>query len=409
VIWEEIKKLVSRSILAQWVEITAERVTAPGDSFAEARTATAPVNLQGYHAPPDRLLFVIDESTGVSDAIYEVVQGALSSINSRCLAMSNPTKPEGWYFDLYQSPSSRWSTYTVSAFDVPHRVGADFVDDIRQTYGEGSPAWQIRVLGQFPTQSEDSLIPYSWVEGAILPGLPLDNFSTKDFGAGIIVGLDVGASGHDPSAVVVRQGRYVHTPYLAEWYGLTNTALAGKVTNLLKQLEPLSPLDPNTNERLPVKVAVDVIGVGSGVAPLLKQNGVQVIPVCVSESSPPPRKGQPKCYRLRDRLYWEARDAFGPDNDQKHIILKPQDKAQKQLVGKLVEELTTANFEFLSSGAVKIEAKDQMKKRLGRSPNLCDAYLCSLYKDNWIPKQRDEFGRYFRGRRSKGGDSYLYV
>ena len=106
----------------------------------------------------------------------------------------------------------------------------------------------------------------------------------------------------------------------------------------------------------------DSIVIGAGVADRLAELGHPVISVNVAESS----AMHPTAMRLRDELWlqtkeWlEAKDCVLPDNET------------------LAKELVAPRYSFTSSGKLKVESKDEMKRRGVASPDVADA-LCLTF------------------------------
>ena len=122
----------------------------------------------------------------------------------------------------------------------------------------------------------------------------------------------------------------------------------------------------------PVAINVDVIGIGAGVVDRLKELGLPVRGINVAES---PSVGD-KYQRLRDELWFKGRDWLAA-MDCKFA----DDDA-------LIGELTTAKYSILSNGKLKVEGKDEMKKRGVASPNRADAWLLTFAEtgvmdDSW--------------------------
>ena len=118
-----------------------------------------PERFQGHHAP--RMMLVVDEASGVDEAIYEASEGFLTADEARVLLIGNPTRPTGTFYKAFQKQSG-WYPVHMSAFDAPcftgERVGEEarkalitqeWVQDAKQQWGEDSPAYKIRVLGEF--------------------------------------------------------------------------------------------------------------------------------------------------------------------------------------------------------------------------------------------------------------------
>ena len=113
----------------------------------------------------------------------------------------------------------------------------------------------------------------------------------------------------------------------------------------------------------PTDIMVDSIGIGSGVASRLSELELPARPIQVSES--PALKS--KYMRLRDELWFRAREWF----EGRDVSIMQDDK--------LIEELIAPRFKFTSNGKIKVEAKDEFKKRLGgRSCDLADAFCLTF-------------------------------
>ena len=77
----------------------------------------------------------------------------------------NPTRASGFFYDTHHSLRSRWHTMHVSCLAVPRAQG--HIEDIKTKYGEGSNAWRVRVLGEFPTADHETVIPLELVLSAV--------------------------------------------------------------------------------------------------------------------------------------------------------------------------------------------------------------------------------------------------
>ena len=126
--------------------------------------------------------------------------------------------------------------------------------------------------------------------------------------------------------------------------------------------------------------AVDEIGVGAGVADRLKELGKNVIMVNSAKRSNEPEK----YYNLRSEIYAKGAEAleFGK------VQIMPNDSD-------LIEQLSWAKYKAINSnGLLQIEAKDDIKKRFGRSPDNADAFLNGLwalaYTQVVLQKDREE-------------------
>ena len=347
VLWAEIQKWARKMPkgLQGQLEITSDKISVKGvDSSCHARVSRKenPEALQGFHH--ERLLFVIDECSGVDDVIFEVAQGALSTAGSKILMVGNPTRNSGYFYDAFHKNAHRWHKMTVSCADAEY-VSEDFIEDMAHQYGEDSAIFAVRVLGEFAETSEDSLIPRHLVESAV--GRDVEAMTVAP-----IWGLDPARFGGDRTALAKRQGNVLTEPIKA-WQGKDLMETVGLI---LAEWETTPFMDR------PSEICVDSIGVGAGVVDRLRELGMPARGVNVAES---PALGN-RYQRLRDELWFkcrewfEARDCQMPDHEE------------------LLQELCSLRFKILSSGKFKAEGKDEMKKRGLRSPDLADAFVLTF-------------------------------
>lgn len=354
-LYAEVKKWVKRlpEPLQALFDVKRDRIelfAAPEESFLSVRTARAdqPEALQGIHSDEGFVLLVVDEASGVPEAIFEAAAGSMSGHNCTTLLLSNPVRTTGFFFDTHHRLADMWHTVHISAFDSP-RVTRDFIDDISARYGENSNAYRIRVLGEFPAADEDTVIPFELVELA----------SKRDVhptpGAPVVWGLDVARFGDDRTALAKRKGNVV-TELPKTWRGLDTMQVVGRVVH-----EWNSTYLPDR----PIEILVDVIGYGAGVADRLRELGLPARGVNVSES--PAMKS--RYVLLRDELWFEMREWFMrrdcriPDSDDLKV------------------ELIAPKYDIVdSSGRVKVEQKKLTKKRLPRvgSPDIADALMLTF-------------------------------
>jgi hypothetical protein len=264
--------------------------------------------------------------------------------HSACtILIGNPTRNSGLFYRTHHELSSDWDTMHVSCLDIP-LVSKDFVEQIKATYGEGSNAFRIRVLGEFAVADNDTLIAAELVDAAMGRDVPVD---VSD---GMIYGLDVARFGTDRSALCKRKGNVVME--VKSWGGLDLMQLVGAVVN-----------EARTDN--PVEICVDTIGLGSGVADRLREMGYNVRDVNVAESS----AMNPNANKLRDELWLAVKDWLAT-----RTVRIPNDQT-------LRHELVAPRYNFSSSGKIVVESKDAMKKRGMRSPDLADA-VCLTFAGN---------------------------
>ncbi len=354
-IWNELEILYHRMnpVFQQAFTITATTITrnaAEADCFAEYRLANKenPAAARGIHQINN---FVIcDEADGIDDVIYtDALNNIFTDENPKLILISNPSKTEGYFWRTWNDPqiAPEWTKVHGKASDNPNMTTATLNQMAVQYGGWGSRQCRINIEGEFPEDATEGLIPRSLVDIAvnqtdIIPA------ATEPF----VWGLDPAGDGQDRSVLCIRQGRVVHR--FEEFNNLDSVQLAYKVRDIY-QATPAP--------QRPAVISVDSIGVGFGVYSTLKEFGLPVKDIKVSNK--PTR--QPERYRnLRDQIWWECKEWFATEDVQ----IPNHDT--------LIAELTSIQYNT-DSGKIQIESKKDLKKRMkGKSPDFADA-LCLTF------------------------------
>lgn len=337
----------------EWSSGAFRMKTAPNESFSVARTSRPerPEALQGFHA--EHILFLIDEASGVADNVFEVAEGALSTDGAFVVMAANPTRQSGYFFDSHHKMRGAWAALHWNGEDSP-RVSREYIANMAKKYGERSPVYRVRVLGEFVGAS-DGVIPLDLCEAAKIREVePIRSALT-------VWGVDVARFGDDSTALAKRKGNVQLEP-IKEWWGKDTMQTAG----LIK-----AEWDATPEKDRPVAINVDVIGIGAGVVDRLKELDLPAVGVNVAESeainadTPKDAKGKPvkQFNRLRDQLWWRGREWL----EARDCRLCEDEET--------IAELTTPTYTILSSGLIKVESKDELKARGVKSPNRADAWL----------------------------------
>lgn len=368
--WPEIRKwsaILPDDLRAQ-IQIDEERLyvkAAPEMAFVVRRTASPsnPEALQGIHA--EHVAFFIDEASGIPNIVFEVAQGAMSTEGAMAVLFSNPTKTSGFFFDTHNKLRNRWRSWRVNCEDVPRARG--HIQDVIDAYGLGSNRYRVRVLGEFPTSDDDTVIPLSLVEAAQKRTVTKLDFLP-------VWGVDVARFGDDTSALAKRQGNVLLEP-VKEWQGKDTMQLVGLIVDEWNRTD-----EPDR----PSEILVDVIGIGAGVVDRLEELDLPVVGVNVAESA----AVSDKYARLRDELWFKSRAWF----EAKDCWI-PVDE-------KLAAELTAPTYDFASNGKHVVESKKDMRKRGLPSPNKADAFNLTFAT---MDRKRKRLERY---RPGSGGTSW---
>ncbi len=324
---------------------------------------------QGFHSP--NMLVVVDEAAGVGDQIFEAVDSVLTSAETgRLLLIGNPTSVAGGFYNAFNRERGIYQPITISALDSPNvRAGrivvpglttAEWVEERRRVWGEDSDLFRSRVLGEFPRQAQDALIPLSDIEAAVgkhgaVDVTPAGRLALPEPPEPAIMAVDVARYGADHSVILVRRGMRVEE--IRAFQGLDTMTFTGRVAAAIRQWSPEAAL-------------VDEIGLGAGVLDRLKELGHPAQGVNVAK--PPRQKGL--YANLRAEGYFRLRELFAGGD-----ILIPDDKD-------LIAELSSLRYNTRSDGRAIIESKDAMKKRGLPSPDRADALMLAFLEPAQPPK-----------------------
>lgn len=356
----------------------------------------------GFHAV--NTMFVVTEASGISETIYNAIEGNLQG-NSRLLIVFNPNITTGYAAKAMKS--ARFKKFRLNSLHaenvvrkenvIPGQVDYEWVKDKVDSWcirirkedvnkGEGDFEWEgswyrpndlfrVKVLGMFPKVSEDVLIPYEWVELANerWKELQEEGFEPKKK---CRLGVDVAGMGRDASVLAPRYGNYVAEFEVHNSAGVADHMhVAGMTVNYLK---------PKGS-----KAFIDTIGEGAGVFSRLRELNYQNAYSCKFSEGTKNLHDVTEVYtfaNMRAYLYWAVRDWLNPKNGFQPA-LPPNDL--------LMQECTEIHWKFSSSGDIIMEAKDDIKKRLGRSPDYFDALANTFYPRDYEMVQESELFKDF--------------
>lgn len=340
----------------------------------------------GFHAV--NTMFVVTEASGISEATYNAIEGNLQG-NSRFLIVFNPNVTTGYAARAMKS--DRFSKFRLSSLNaenvvkkqivIPGQVDYEWVKDkvinwcspIQRTdfnEGEGDFNWEgslyrpndlfrVKVLGMFPKVSEDVLIPYEWIEIANRNWQELQDMNFIPVKS-CKLGVDVAGMGRDNSVLCPRYGNYVPKFDVHQSAGRADHMhVVGMAIPYLKKKGS--------------KAFIDTIGEGAGVySRLLEEEFTNAFSCKYSEGADNLHDitGEYEFVNMRAYLYWTLRDWLNPKNGF-GAALPPCDQ--------LMEEVTETKWKFLSNGKIIIEPKEDVKKRIKRSPDYMDALANTFY------------------------------
>lgn len=304
-----------------------------------------------------RLLLLVDEASGVADAIFEALEGN-SAGGAVLVLFSNPTKTSGTFFDAFHGKAAFWERVHLSSEDaaavdppIPGLATRAYILEKQRDWGADSPIYAVRILGNFPSQASNAVIPLALVEAAVARGRAFAE-SGRIPKAPLALGVDVARYGGDDTAIVWRRGLYAARPIV--FAGADEKVVAARVRGVAHE-KRLAGETPTVN--------VDVVGVGAAVVALLEMGDELEVNAVHAQD----RATAEGFAGLRSQLWWGLREWL---KEGGAIADDP----------KLVAELVAPTYSFDAQGRIVVESKDSFRKRLGgRSPDRADALALAVF------------------------------
>jgi hypothetical protein len=345
--WQAVSPFLASAFV--WSRTTIARRSAPENWFAVKRTWPKSGDQQqqsdalaGIHA--DHVMFVLDESGGIPQAVMVTAEAVLATEGSeaKVIQAGNPTHTTGPLYRACTSERHLWEVVTITGdpdnVKRSTRISLDWAREQIALYGRDNPWVQVNVLGEFPPSSINALLGVEEVERAMHRHLRIDTYNW----AQKRIGVDVARFGDDRTVIFPRQGLASFRP-VSMRNARTNEIAARVVLGCQRWGAELIFVD-------------DTGHWGHGVIDNLITVGMPVIAVVYSGKSTDPR-----FKNKRAEMWMKGAEAI-------------KNGAALPLVPEMVGELTEPTYTFVN-GQFQLEEKDQIKARLGRSPDLADAYM----------------------------------
>lgn len=310
----------------------------PNGAVVRVLGADNPDAMRGTYADG----IVLDEYAQIKPNVFnEIIRPMLTSRKGWCVFLGTP-KGQDQFYDVYchaakefaANPHGEWWAGMYRA-DQTGIIAQDELARIQTETPEN--LFRQEYLCDFTASRTDVLIPIDLVLAA-----QKRLYSEYDLrGAPKILGVDPARFGDDRSVIIRRQGLQSFAPrVLAK---LDNVQLAGLVAQEIKDFRPDA-------------VFVDA-GQGAGVIDVLRSLGYEVTEVPFGGA--PLQAGR---YRnKRAELWGEMAEWI------RHGGALPEQETT------LANELASAVYDFDEAGKMRLETKDKIKARLGKSPDLADA------------------------------------
>ena len=364
ILWRYIRRVHRRAKLAGRVNQTEWHIEDELVAFGRKPADHDESAFQGIHAR--YVLVILDEACGIPEQLWVAADALTTNADCRILAIGNPDNPASHFRKVCQ-PGSGWHVIGISAFESPNLTGEEVPDTVAQAlvgrewveekaseWGEDNPLYKSKVLGEFSEDAPNKVVRASDVARCRID--PESKPKPEDLEP-VELGVDVGGGG-DETVIRERRGRRAGR----EWRAHTDRP------------EKIAPMVlAAIKESGATTVKVDSIGVGFGVIGELRnlagqgKHTAHIIGVNVGEKS-----SQPDKYKnLRAEIWWEIARSLSERQGWDLSVMENADTT----VAQLLEPLWQAD----AQGRIQVEPKDEIRKRLGRSPDNADALLLAFH------------------------------
>lgn len=364
ILWRYIRQLHKKADLPGKVNQTEWSLDGELVAFGRKPADHDEAAFQGIHAL--YVLVILDEACGIPEQLWVAADSLTTNPDCRMLAIGNPDNPQS-HFAKVCAPGSGWHTIGISAFDSPNMtgeevpdelgrllVGREWIEEKATEWGVDNPIYISKILGEFPPDDPNSVVRASDVALCrVGSDMPLADHELLP----VELGVDVGGGG-DETVIRERRGPVAGR----EWRHHSDRS------------EEIAPLVLHAiRETGATAVKIDRIGVGAGLIGELRNMGsnglhkARIVPVNVAENA----HDEVKFANLRAQIWWE----IGRINAERRLW----DLSGMENADTTCAQLLAPRWSTDTKGRIIIERKDEVIKRLGRSPDNADALLLAYY------------------------------
>lgn len=359
-LWAEFSKWMQLSKLCSGILTwTKSRIFAnehPETWFLSARSFNKSANaeeqgrtLSGIHGK--FVLFLIDESGDIPVTVLKSAEQALSTDDiefARIVQAGNPTSVNGMLYAAQSSLADSWSVIRITGDpkdqDRSPRINVTWAQDQIDRYGEDDPWVMSYILGRFPASGINTIISVDDVDMATKRNLREEDYEF----AQKRLGVDVARFGHDATIIFPRQGLRAFN-YIEMRNARSNDIAARVMLAKSRWYSEMEFVDGTG-------------GFGSGVIDSLLQAGTAPQEIHFSGKAIDSRYYNKRAEMWFNMAEWIKRGGMLPDC----AILR--------------KELTAPTYSF-KNGKFILEDKQQIKERLGFSPDRADGLALTFAMD----------------------------
>lgn len=354
--WSELSKWHRLSLTRELFEVTATAFYSSQEKYKlewrsdqaiwrEGKTEA----FAGFHNYDKRILILVDEASGIPKSIWETIEGFFMDKDTEiiCLVFGNPLQNSGGFYEIFKNEETRaangqdpiWKTYSIDSRDV-EGTNLEEINNMISIHGEDSDFVKTRVRGMFPNASSVQFISNDLCMNARKKTAIATAYDP------LICGIDFALGGADNIVMYFRKG--------LDGKSIPPIIIPGKEIHDAVKLADI--VCEAIQKYGPDLVFGDKGAMGGSVMDIIRKLGYNVIPVNFG--------GEPSD---KTRYFNKAAEM---------AMLRKQWLVDGGAIwddSRIQDDLCQREYGTTLKGQLKLETKEEMKKRGLESPNISDA------------------------------------
>lgn len=345
------------------------------DWFAMGMSSDKPENIEGGHAP--HILYVVDEAKGVPDKIFDAIQGGLTTKHAVILLISTPGASRGHFYKSFSQKKLGYKNITITAKDAlkAGMITKQWIEDMKELWGEDSYLYRTRVLSQFVVEDDTTFFPSDALFKAFENYGELNNLNYKAveelITGKVALGVDCARFGTDYS-VITALAEINHPDINAIQIEKEMIAKSSLMVLVGKIIHAMNATGAQV-------IAIDDTGLGGGVTDRLVELGYGdiVVPVQFGAKSIDEayienaeqvgvKDAKPRFNNMRTEMYWLLRE------NMNRLALMPDDAGRDESTF-LESQCAEVTKTFTSTDKIKSVKKD------GKRYDVLDSVALALH------------------------------
>ena len=371
IMWSELETRYNKAIIRLPGRVLTCKVDIAPDwfiiGFTTKETGQMTGKAQGFHSR--HVCVIASEAQAIQDNIFEQLDSILNAEVNLFIMIGNPLRTTGKFaraiddttnnivinLDCLDSPN-----YLYKRTMIPGMASYDWIEKKRKEWNpegtEDHPLWLARVRGKKPKTSIDTIFSHELVEQGVKQ---IPRVSERK----IVVSNDPARFGDDECVTYGGiSGRIAKTDILPQSSGPT---VCSHVLQVTKEM--------GANH-----IIMEVDGLGGPIADFvdkIKPSGVTLQTIYMNGKP----EDELQYQNARAEMYFYAKHQV-----EKGKVQIPNDEYLKQ-------ELEEVKYFYNVKGKIQLEDKEDLKERIGRSPNRADAWVLNIWgqKDSVVVRNKD--------------------